>query len=123
MLVKIIAAGLAPPIWKNVFQELRALLHEQPFSVGMFAAREELAFLMEEFYPRQWQRESPDFLLWDGAAQDDWEAQRPFLAGVGQLAAPLPWPWPAKGWNARSRRCWPSTANSPSIWTRRPHLP
>ena len=88
MLVKIIAAGLAPPVWKNVFQELRALLTEQPFSVGMFATREELAFLMEEFYPRQWQRESPDFLLWDAAAQHDWEAQRPFLAGVGQLAAP-----------------------------------
>ena len=65
MLVKIIAMGLTPAVWKNVFHHLRNRLPNQPFAAGIFSTREELAYLVGEYQQRQWGKEEADFLLCD----------------------------------------------------------
>jgi hypothetical protein len=63
MLVKIIAMGLSAPVWKNVFHHLRTHLPQHPFAAGIFTSSEELQFLLHDYFPAQWRREEPDFLL------------------------------------------------------------
>lgn len=65
MLVKIIAMGLTPAVWKNVFHHLRNRLPNQPFAAGIFSTSEELAYLTGEYQRRQWGREEAEFLFCD----------------------------------------------------------
>ena len=82
MLVKLIAMGLTPGTWKQVFQGLRQVLPELPFSAGMFSTPEEIEFFVNEFFPQQWERENPDFFLCDGGDDDQWPARLALLEGL-----------------------------------------
>lgn len=85
MLVKIVAMGFSQALWKEVFQELRNRLPEQPFAVAVFCEPEEITFLEREFFPGQWKREGPDFLLCEGRAEGQPIPGHEFLKRVGAL--------------------------------------
>jgi hypothetical protein len=82
MLVKIIAMGLSAPVWKNVFHHLRTHLPSHPFAAGIFTTPEELRFLTQDYFPAQWQREEPDFLLCEPPSGGDGQARLSFLEQV-----------------------------------------
>lgn len=86
MLVKIVAMGHTPALWKNVFHHLRVRLGELPFAAGIFSSEEEVRYLLEGFFPHQWRREQPDFLLCEPPAGPDWKRQQAFLREVKALA-------------------------------------
>jgi hypothetical protein len=79
MLVKIVALGLSPAIWKNVFHHLRNSLPDHPFAAGIFSSAGELAYLTREFFPHQWRREAVDFVLCEPASGADWNKRLAFL--------------------------------------------
>lgn len=82
MLVKIIAMGLSPAIWKNVFHHLRSHLPRHPFAAGIFAAPEEIAYLTGEFFPGQWSRECPDVLFCEAPGGTEWRQRLAFLESL-----------------------------------------
>jgi hypothetical protein len=90
MLVKIIAIGADPAAWREVFHRLRDELPDHPFSVGVFASPEELAFLEREFFPGQWRREAPDFLLSALTGDEPAEERLAFLKKVQELPGGAP---------------------------------
>ena len=63
MLVKIIAMGSTPQVWKELFDQLRAPLQEVAYSVAIFSRPEELEYLEREILPHRWKQECPDFLI------------------------------------------------------------
>ena len=79
MLVKIVALGLSPAIWKNVFHHLRNSLPDHPFAAGIFSSADEIAYLTREFFPHQWRREEPDFVLCEPSSGGDWSKRLVFL--------------------------------------------
>ena len=53
MLVKIVALGLDPALWKNVLHHLRSMLPREPFSAAIFSSADEIAYLEQEYFPAQ----------------------------------------------------------------------
>ena len=49
-MIKIIAMGLTPAIWKNVFHHFRTRLPRVHFSAGIFTTPEELAYLEDGYF-------------------------------------------------------------------------
>jgi hypothetical protein len=90
MLVKIIAMGLAPAIWKNVFHHLRNGLPDHPFAAGIFSSAEEIGYLTREFHPHQWRREEVDFLMCEPAGGAVWKKQLAFLRKIAGEGAAFP---------------------------------
>jgi hypothetical protein len=88
MLVKIVALGLSPAVWKNVFHHLRNALPDHPFAAGIFSSAEELAYLARDFYPHQWRREAVEFVLCDQASGADWSRRLVFLRKLNGDAQP-----------------------------------
>ena len=82
MLVKIIALGLSPAIWKNVFHHLRNSLPDHPFAAGIFSSAEEIEFLTGEFFPHHWRREQIDLLLCEAGTGSNWHKRLAFLREV-----------------------------------------
>ena len=79
MLVKILAMGLSPPIWKNVFHHLRVALPKHPFSAGIFSTPEEIAYLLRDFSPERLRRESVDYIMCEVPPGAEWSHRLPFL--------------------------------------------
>jgi hypothetical protein len=88
MLVKLLALGLNPAIWKNVFHHLRNSLPDHPFAAGIFSSPGELAYLAREFFPHQWRREGVDFVLCDPAGGADWSRRLVFLRKLNGESLP-----------------------------------
>ncbi|MCH8842196.1 MAG: hypothetical protein IID61_04380 [SAR324 cluster bacterium] len=88
MLVKIVALGLDSALWKNVLHHLRAMLPQEPFSAAIFSSADEIAYLEQEYFPAQWEREAPDIILTDPGTQADWENRLQFLRKVYALSVP-----------------------------------
>ncbi len=88
MLVKIVALGLSPAIWKNVFHHLRNSLPDHPFAAGIFSSAGELAYLAREFFPHQWRREEVDFVLCEPASGADWSKRLLFLRKLNRDSQP-----------------------------------
>jgi len=82
MLVKLIALGLSPPVWKNVFHHIRIQLSEAPFAAAIFSTAEEIAYLQRDYFPVVWQRENPDFVFSEAPAGREWNQRLRFLAAV-----------------------------------------
>jgi hypothetical protein len=80
MLVKLIALGLSPPVWKNVFHHIRTQLPQAPFAAAIFSTADEMAYLQHEYYPAQWRRERPDFLFCEAPTGREWHDRLRFLA-------------------------------------------
>jgi len=92
MLVKLIALGLSPPVWKNVFHHLRTELPRTPFAASIFSTADDFAYLQQEYFPAQWRREEPDFLFSEAPAGREWRELLRFLAGLQRdvaAAAPI----------------------------------
>ena len=87
MLVKLIALGLSPPVWKNVFHHVRTQLPQAPFAAAIFSTADEIAYLQHEYFPAQWRREEPDFLFSEAPAGREWHEPLRFLAGLRSPAA------------------------------------
>ncbi len=87
MLVKFIALGLAPPVWKNLFHHLRANLPDQDFSAALFCSPDEIEYLRAAYFPAAWRRDAPDFLFCDAPTGSEW---KPRLALLEQVQAALP---------------------------------
>jgi len=79
MLVKIVALGLSPAVWKNVFHHLRNSLPDHPFAAGIFSSPGEQAFLVREMFPHQWRSEEVDFVFCEPASGEDWSRRLVFL--------------------------------------------
>ena len=90
MLVKILAMGLSPPIWKNVFHHLRVALPKHPFSAGIFSAPEEIAFLLRDFHPERLRREGVDYIMCEVPPGAEWDHRLPFLRRLGAKASSPP---------------------------------
>jgi hypothetical protein len=82
MLVKLIALGLSPPVWKNVFHHIRMQLPEAPFAAAIFSTAEEIAYLQRDYFPVVWQRENPDFVFSEAPAGREWHQRLRFLDAV-----------------------------------------
>lgn len=82
MLVKLIALGLSPPVWKNVFHHVRSQLPNAPFSAAIFSTADEIAFLQRDYFPAQWRREEPDFLFSEAPTGREWHERLRFLAAI-----------------------------------------
>jgi hypothetical protein len=85
MLVKLIALGLSPPVWKNVFHHVRTNLPQAPFAAAIFSTADEITYLQREYIPGQWRREEPDFLFSEAPAGRDWAERLRLLAGLCRL--------------------------------------
>ncbi|MBI3994114.1 MAG: hypothetical protein HY342_12640 [Candidatus Lambdaproteobacteria bacterium] len=79
MMVKIIALGMTPAIWKNVFHHFRTYLPDVRFSAGMFSTPEELAFLRDGALARGTGDELPDIVLAGVPAPSEMKARLSLL--------------------------------------------
>ncbi|MFI5399691.1 MAG: hypothetical protein ACHQZQ_01395 [SAR324 cluster bacterium] len=92
MMVKLIALGLSPPVWKNVFHHIRTQLPQAPFAASIFSTADDIAYLQQQYFPAQWRREEPDFLFSEAPAGREWRDPLRFLAGLQRdvaTAAPI----------------------------------
>jgi len=89
MLVKIIAVGHSPAIWKNVFHHLRQRLPQVPFSAGIFSTPEEQEFLLTEFLPHHWRREAPDFVFTEAGSPGPLARRLALLAQLRRVKTPV----------------------------------
>ncbi|MDH5752142.1 MAG: hypothetical protein OEZ59_06960 [Deltaproteobacteria bacterium] len=84
MLVKIIAMGHTPAVWKNIFRHLRMDLPDHPFAAGVFNSDDDISYLMHEFFPDQWEKDQPDFLLAEPPAGPRWQERLEFCRMVSR---------------------------------------
>jgi len=89
MLVKLIALGLSPPVWKNIFHHIRIQLPQAPFAAAIFSTAEEIAYLQRDYFPAVWRRENPDFVFSEAPAGREWHQRLRFLAAVQRLEPEL----------------------------------